>query len=140
RTNEGGTKFWVHRYSDAVGRRQQTYLGTNDDRAVLDRLKSLRKRIEEATVDRKTYSTLASLHDHALYRAGAVLIGSHALGTVLETGAATTGSDWACSGRLENAAHSMAVMTSAAARLTRRLAFMMALLWRNLVVTIRVQC
>ena len=83
RTNEGGTKFWVHRYSDAVGRRHETYLGTNDDRAVLARLESLRKRIEEATVDRKTYSTLASLHNHGLFRAGAVLIGSHAFGTLL---------------------------------------------------------
>ncbi len=50
---------------------------------MLARLESLRKRIEEATVDRKTYSTLASLHNHGLFRAGAVLIGSHAFGTLL---------------------------------------------------------
>src|SRR5262249_13261806 len=31
RVNEGGTEFWVHRYSDAVGRRQEVYLGTDDD-------------------------------------------------------------------------------------------------------------
>src|SRR5207253_5776047 len=84
RTNESGTKFWVHRYSDAVGRRQETYLGTNDDQAVLARLESLRKRIEEAnatiarvrvlaragfaTVDRKTYSALAAFHNHGLFR------------------------------------------------------------------------
>ena len=37
RANENGTKFWVHRYSDAVGRRHETYLGTNDDHAVLVR-------------------------------------------------------------------------------------------------------
>ena len=99
RTNESGTKFWVHRYSDAVGRRQETYLGTNDDQAVAARLESLRKRIDEAnatiarvrvlaragfaTVDRKTYSTLATLHNHRLFRAGAVLIGSHAFGALL---------------------------------------------------------
>src|SRR6266576_3680008 len=99
RTNESGTKFWVHRYSDAVGRRQETYLGTNDDQAVPARLESLRRRIEEAnatiarvrvlaragfaTVDRKTYSTLATLHNHGLFRAGAVLIGSHAFGALL---------------------------------------------------------
>jgi hypothetical protein len=99
RTNESGTKFLVHRYSDAVGRRQETYLGTNDDPAVIARLKPLRKRIAEAnatisrirvlaragfaTVDRKTYSTLASLHNHGLFRAGAVLIGSHAFGALL---------------------------------------------------------
>ena len=99
RTNESGTKFWVHRYSDAVGRRRETYLGTNDDPAVIARVDTLRKRIEEAsatidrvrvlarvgfaTVDRKTYATLASLHNHGLFRAGAVMIGSHAFGTLL---------------------------------------------------------
>ena len=106
RTNESGTKFWVHRYSDAVGRRQETYLGTNDDQAVLARLESLRKRIEEAnatiarvrvlaragfaTVDRKTYSALAALHNHGLFRAGAVLIGSHAFGALLNALGAKT--------------------------------------------------
>ena len=99
RTNASGTKFWVHRYSDAVGRRQETYLGTNEDQAVIARLEPLRKRIAEAnatiarvrvlaragfsTVDRKTYSTLATLHNHGLFRAGAVLIGSHAFGALL---------------------------------------------------------
>lgn len=99
RTNENGTKFWVHRYSDAIGGRQETYLGTDDDRAVIARLGSLRKRIEEAnatiarvrvlaragfaTVDRKTFSTLASLHNYGLFRAGAILVGSHAFGALL---------------------------------------------------------
>src|ERR1700729_1944649 len=98
-TNESGTKFWVHRYSDAAGGRHETYLVTNEDHAVLARLQPLRKRIEEAnatiarvrllaragfaTVDRKTYSTLATLHNHGLFRAGAVLIGSHAFGALL---------------------------------------------------------
>jgi hypothetical protein len=36
-----------------------------------------------ATVDRKTYSTLASLQNHGLFRAGVVLIGSHAFGALL---------------------------------------------------------
>ncbi len=99
RTNESGTKFWVHRYSDALGRRQETYLGTGDDPAVIARLEPLRRRIEAAnatidrirvlaragfaTVDRKTYATLASLHNHGLFRAGAVLVGSHAFGAIL---------------------------------------------------------
>ncbi|GAC1661502.1 MAG: GSU2403 family nucleotidyltransferase fold protein [Candidatus Dormibacteraceae bacterium] len=99
RANESGTKFWVHRYSDALGRRQETYLGTTADQAVIAGLEPLRKRIEEtnttiarvrvlaragfATVDRKTYSTLATLHNHGLFRAGALLIGSHAFGALL---------------------------------------------------------
>lgn len=99
RVNEGGTKFWVHRYSDALGRRQETYLGTSDDPALTSRLEDWRKRIEEAnatiarvrvlaragfaTVDRKTYSTVASLHNHDLFRAGAFLVGSHAFGALV---------------------------------------------------------
>jgi hypothetical protein len=99
RTNESSTKFWVHRYLDAVGRRRETYLGTSHDPAVIASLGPLRNRIDEAnatigrvrvlaragfaTVDRKTYSTLASLHNHGLFRAGALLVGSHAFGALL---------------------------------------------------------
>jgi hypothetical protein len=99
RVNENGTRFWVHRYSDAVGRRVETYLGKVDDPDVQGRVEALRARIESAnrtiaqvrilaragfaTVDRKAYSTLASLHNHGLFRAGALLIGSHAYGALL---------------------------------------------------------
>ncbi|HET9388263.1 MAG TPA: GSU2403 family nucleotidyltransferase fold protein [Steroidobacteraceae bacterium] len=77
RTNGSGTKFWAHRYTDALGRRQEKYLGRSDDAALKSRLEQWRRRIEEAnatiarirvlaragfaTVDRKTYSTIASL-------------------------------------------------------------------------------
>lgn len=99
RTNETGTQFWVHRYSDAAGRRQEVYLGKSADPAVMSRAADLRERISAAnsaiasvrllaragfaTVDRKSYSTLASLHNHGLFRAGALLIGSHAYGALL---------------------------------------------------------
>lgn len=99
RTNETGTRYWVHRYSDAAGRRQETYLGKSDDPAVIARVADLRERIAVANsaiasvrllaragfaaVNRKSYSTLASLHNHGLFRAGALLIGSHAYGALL---------------------------------------------------------
>ena len=99
RTNDHGTKFWVHRYSSAAGRRLETYLGTADDPALVSHLESLRDRIETAnatiarvrilaragfaTVDKKAYYTLASLHNHGLFKAGALLIGSHAFGALL---------------------------------------------------------
>ena len=99
RTNETGTRYWVHRYSDAAGRRREAYLGKSDDPAVIARVAELRERIAAAdsaiasvrilaragfaTVDRKAYSTLASLHNHGLFRAGALLIGSHAYGGLL---------------------------------------------------------
>jgi hypothetical protein len=99
RSNDNGTRFWVHRYSDAVGRRLETYLGKADEISVLDKVAGLRERIDAAnatiarvrvlahagfaTADRKTYATLASLHNHGLFRAGALLIGSHAYGVLL---------------------------------------------------------
>jgi hypothetical protein len=99
RTNETGTRFWVHRYSDAAGRRHEAYLGKTDDPAVTARVTGLRGRIEAAnsaiagvrllaragftTVDRKAYATLASLHNHGVFQAGALLIGSHAYGGLL---------------------------------------------------------
>ena len=99
RNNDNGTRFWVHRYSDAVGRRQEIYLGKVNDEAVIGVVAALRDRIDAAnatitrvrllaragfaTVDRKAYATLASLHNHGLFRAGAMLIGSHAYGALL---------------------------------------------------------
>lgn len=99
RTNETGTRFWAHRYSDAAGRRQEVYLGKADDSAVIARIAELRARIDAAnsaissvrllaragfaTVDRKAYATLASLHNHGVFRAGAFLVGSHAYGALL---------------------------------------------------------
>lgn len=99
RSNDSGTIFWVHRYSDAIGRRCETYLGKTDDEEVAQSVMALRARIEAtnaaitrirllaragfATVDRKTFATLASLHNHGLFRAGALLIGSQAYGALL---------------------------------------------------------
>jgi hypothetical protein len=101
RNNDNGTRFWVHRYSDAVGKRREVYLGKVGDETVSARVARLRERIESAdatvatvrllaragfaTVDRKAYSTLASLHNHGLFRAGAMLIGSHAYGALLNS-------------------------------------------------------
>ena len=101
RTNDNGTRFWVHRYSDALGKRREVYLGKVGDQVASARVANLRERIETAdatvasvrllaragfaTVDRKAYSTLASLHNHGLFRAGALLIGSHAYGALLNS-------------------------------------------------------
>jgi hypothetical protein len=99
RTNEKGVRFWVHRYSDATGKRRELYLGAPADPAIKARVAALRERINAAnaaiarvrllaragfaTVNRKVYATLASLHNHGLFRAGALLIGSHAYGALL---------------------------------------------------------
>src|SRR5579872_6429131 len=54
RTNENGTRFWVHRYSDGVGHRQEIYLGTAEDETVVAQVADLRQRIAaaNATIDR----------------------------------------------------------------------------------------
>jgi hypothetical protein len=99
RSNETGTHFWVHRYSDALNRRQETYLGKVDDPETERRISSIREMIATAnttiarvrllaragfaTIDRKAYFTLASLHNSGLFRAGALLVGSHAYGALL---------------------------------------------------------
>ncbi|HEX4676558.1 MAG TPA: GSU2403 family nucleotidyltransferase fold protein [Steroidobacteraceae bacterium] len=99
RTNENGTRFWVRRYSDAAGRRLEAYLGMVNDPDTLAKVDALRTQIDGAnavisqvrllaragfvTVDRKAYGTLASLHNHGLFRAGALVIGSHAYGALL---------------------------------------------------------
>jgi hypothetical protein len=99
RTNENATTYWVHRYSDALNRRRETYIGKSDDGAVAAQVTALRGRIEAtnaaiarvrilaragfATVDRKAFYAIASLHNHGLFRAGALLIGSHAFGALL---------------------------------------------------------
>jgi hypothetical protein len=99
RTNETGTRFWVHRYSDALNRRQEMYLGKVDSPEIERRISTMREMIATAnatiarvrllaragfaTIDRKAYFTLASLHNRGLFRAGALLVGSHAYGALL---------------------------------------------------------
>src|ERR1700730_4524554 len=48
RTNETGTRFWVHRYSDALNRRQETYLGKLDSPEIERRISSMREMIATA--------------------------------------------------------------------------------------------
>src|SRR5215813_13259706 len=45
RTNENGTNFWVHRYSDALNRRREAYIGKSDDPNVEAEVATLRDRI-----------------------------------------------------------------------------------------------
>ena len=99
RTNESGTRFWVHRFSDALNRRQEMYIGKVDSPEIEHRVSTMREmvaianatitrvrllaRAGFATIDRKAYFTLASLHNRGLFRAGALLVGSHAYGALL---------------------------------------------------------
>lgn len=101
RTNREGFRFYVHQSYRGGGRKQsERYLAgpvgsPEADSAAGD----LRKRIDEikgmtpslrllgregfTLVDAKTWSTIASLHNHGFFRGGAHLVGSHAYGVIL---------------------------------------------------------
>lgn len=98
RSNAEGTRYWVLRYSDN-GRRREEYIGKVTDPAVQQRIDALRgslaarratlgrlrllSRAGYAVVEKKAFYTLASLHNHGLFRAGAFVVGSHAYGALL---------------------------------------------------------
>jgi hypothetical protein len=99
RRNAAGARFWVRRYIDAAGKRREQYIGLAGDPQTDVRLAELSEQIAAingairsvrllagagwAVVDKKAYFTLASLHRHGLFAAGAFLIGSHAYGVLL---------------------------------------------------------
>lgn len=97
RTNQHGVEYYARRYYDGAGKQQEIYLGRVGDceekiaalRAQIAEVKTmvpeLRLLVREGfqSTDAKTYATLASLHAHGLFAAGAALIGSHAFGVLL---------------------------------------------------------
>ena len=97
RKNQAGSEYYVRRHYDGSGRQKETYIGLvgeADDNAI-----SLREQIKEVkdiqkevrllmregfqSADAPSYATLASLHLHGVFAAGATLVGSHAFGIIL---------------------------------------------------------
>jgi hypothetical protein len=100
RTNAGGYKFYAHQYYDALGKKVDRYIAgpvgnpEADSKAaeVRDRISALNEAVKTIRlliregfkhVDSKTYATIATLHNQSLFQAGAMLIGSHAYGGLL---------------------------------------------------------
>ena len=100
RTNAGGYKFYAHQYYDALGKKVDRYIAgpvgnpEADSKAaeVRDRISALNEAVKTIRlliregfkhVDSKTYATIATLHNQSLFEAGAMLIGSHAYGALL---------------------------------------------------------
>lgn len=97
RSNQHGRQYYVHRYYDGAGVQREKYLGLvgeadatvealrgriNETKALLGDIRLLiREGFQSA--DSLTYATLASLHLHGLFQAGATLVGSHAFGILL---------------------------------------------------------
>jgi hypothetical protein len=100
RQNAAGFRFYAHQSYEADGKKRERYLAGPVGSAAADATAlQLRADIRElkalvpslrllgregfALVDPKTYATLASLHNHGVFAAGGLLIGSHAYGVLL---------------------------------------------------------
>lgn len=95
RKNQNGVEYYVHRFYGGAGTQHEVYLGLVGEydiaplQAQIDEVKALvpelRLLVREGfqAADPKTYATLASLHLHGVFAAGATLIGSHAFGVLI---------------------------------------------------------
>lgn len=94
-----GRKFWYRQFYDAEGKRGADYLGPLEDAAATARAEAMRERIADANAllrdardlarhgyvraEPRVSAILAALANGGLFRAGAVLVGSHAYGAML---------------------------------------------------------
>lgn len=100
RTNASGFRFYAHQFYDGDGKKRERYLaGPVGDPKADAAAAGMRERIKELKdivpslrllgregfnlVDARTYATIASLHNHGVFVAGGMLIGSHAYGVLL---------------------------------------------------------
>ncbi len=100
RRNASGFRFYAHQHYDGDGKKRETYLagpvGAGEADAAAEQLRVRIRETKELVphlrllgregfnlVDAKTYATLASLHNHGVFVAGGMLIGSHAYGALL---------------------------------------------------------
>jgi hypothetical protein len=100
RQNAAGFRFYAHQSYEADGKKRERYVAGPVGSATADAAaEQLRTDIREVKalvpslrllgregfhlVDAKTYATLASLHNHGVFAAGGLLIGSHAYGVLL---------------------------------------------------------
>lgn len=100
RTNATGFRYYAHQSYDAERKQRERYVaGPVGDRDAEGKADALRTRIQEvkdlvptlrmlgregfSLVDARTYATVAVLHNHGVFAGGAMLIGSHAYGVLL---------------------------------------------------------
>jgi hypothetical protein len=100
RRNAAGFRFYAHKFYDAAGKSRERYLAGPIGQRQADQVAdTLRLRIAELKdlvpslrllgregynlVDGKTFATIAVLHNQGLFAAGAMLVGSHAYGIIL---------------------------------------------------------
>lgn len=97
RRNQTGSAYYVRRYYDGSGSQRETYVGLVGEadaraaalKAQIEEVKAIQKEVRLLmregfqSADAPSYATLASLHLHGLFVAGATLVGSHAFGILL---------------------------------------------------------
>src|ERR1044071_3214396 len=100
RENAAGFGFYAHQFYDGERNKREAYLAGPIGEAQADRAaEEMRARIREtkalvpslrllgregfSLVDARVYATLASLHNHGVFAAGGMLVGSHAYGVLL---------------------------------------------------------
>jgi hypothetical protein len=100
RANASGFRFYAHQSYDGDRKKRESYLaGPIGDAKADAAAEEMRTRIREmkdlvpslrllgregfSLVDARVYATLASLHNHGIFAAGAMLVGSHAYGVLL---------------------------------------------------------
>ena len=100
RKNARGFRFYAHQYYDGERNKREAYLaGPVGDAKADAAAAEVRARIREmkdlvpslrllgregfSLVDARVYATLASLHNHGVFAAGGMLVGSHAYGVLL---------------------------------------------------------
>jgi hypothetical protein len=100
RQNASGFRLYAHQFYDGDGKKRERYLGgpvgSGDADALAEATRARIRELKElvpslrllgregfSLVDPKTYATLASLHNHGVFAAGGMLIGSHAYGVLL---------------------------------------------------------
>ena len=100
RSNAAGFRFYAHQFYDGDGKKRERYVGgPSEDDPAKAAAEALRTRIRDlkalvpslrllgregfSVVDPRTYATVATLHNHGIFSAGGMLIGSHAYGILL---------------------------------------------------------
>jgi hypothetical protein len=100
RSNAGGFRFYARQWYDADGKKRETYLsGPVGDAAADATAEAMRIRIRDLAelapqlrmliregfqaVDPRAFAVIAALHNRGIFTAGALLVGSHAYGVLL---------------------------------------------------------
>jgi hypothetical protein len=99
RSNAGGVRYWVRQYYDFERRKRDQYVVAYDSPDAEARLKELRRLVEETqdviktvrllgregylTTTPRHFATLAAVGNAGLFRAGALLVGTHAYAAIV---------------------------------------------------------